>query len=391
MTSGRVLHVITSTQRRGAETFAVDLDRALRSAGWVSEVVALAHNGTGSRRAGSAGVGGDGGRSMLDVEALGPAPLSPTTLHALRRRAASAEVVVAHGSRTLLACEIAFVGAGVPVVYRSIGDPRAWSSIGSRRVRTGWMLRRCTAVVALWPAAADTLRRLHRVPADRVHVIPNGVPAERCPVPDPAARLAARERFGLPPEAPVVVCIGALSPEKRIGNAIDAVASLPDVHLLVVGDGPQRRELEQQASASASASGRVHFAGVLDGPGAALAAADVVVLSSRTEGMPGVLVEAGLSGVAAVATDVGGVREIVRDGETGFVVPPGDVPALAERLQQALEKAPVLGAAARDHCLAQFEIGAVATRWAALLDGISSPRDRRGDPPHAGPGDGESA
>ncbi len=347
--AGRVLHVVTSTQRRGAETFAVDLAAALGARGVASDVVALA--------AGS----GD----TLDVDTLGPSALGPATLRALRRRSAGATAVVAHGSRTLPACAVALAGRRTPVVYRSIGDPAAWAGGGVRRLRTRLLLRRMAGVTALWPAAADAVHTLYGVPRDRLHVLPNGVPAERCPVPDPAARHAARDRLGLPAAVPVVAVIGALSPEKRVADAVDAVAAVEGAHLLVAGDGPERHALEQRA---AQALGdRAHFAGVLPGPAEALAAADVVVSCSGTEGMPGVLIEAGLSGRPAVATDVGGVAQIVRDGETGLLVAPGDVAGLTAALARALPERDRLGASARAHCLATFEIGPVADGWAALL------------------------
>jgi len=183
-------------------------------------------------------------------------------------------------------------------------------------------------------------------------------------VPTVEDRAAARRRLGLPAEAPVVAAVGALGPEKCVGDAVAACARLAGAHLLVAGDGPERAALERRAAALAP--GRVHFAGTLPGPADALAAADVVVLASRTEGMPGVLVEAGLSGRPVVATAVGGVPEIVRDGETGVLVPPGDVAALADGLARALASRDRLGGAARRRCLAAFEIGPVADRWAAL-------------------------
>jgi glycosyltransferase involved in cell wall biosynthesis len=358
-TDRTVLHVITSARRRGAEVFAVDLARALADRAVPSEVVALGP--------------GDGG-AVLDVETLGPAPLAPTTLRALRRRAAGARLVVAHGSRTLPACALGLAGRRTPVVYRSIGDPAAWAGTGMRRARTQVLMGRMAAVTVLWPAAGDSVRTLHRVPARRIHVIPNGVPAERCPVPGDDDRRAARARFGVPTDAPVVAVIGALAPEKRVGDAVAAVAALPETHLLVVGDGPERGTLEQRAADEAP--GRVHLVGSLPGPTEALAAADVVVVSSRTEGMPGVLIEAGLSGIATVATDVGGVAQVVRDGVTGLLVPPDDVPALTAALRKALVDRARLGAAARRHCLATFEIGPVADRWAALVTALEDGRQR---------------
>jgi glycosyltransferase involved in cell wall biosynthesis len=342
-----VLHVVTSTQRRGAETFAVDLSAALAARGVAGEVVALA----------------PGGGATLDVEALGGRPLAPSTLRALRRRASGARLVVAHGSRTLPACAAALVG-GPPAVYRSIGDPAAWAGGGLRRARTRLLLSRMAAVTVLWPAAADSVRALYHVPAGRTHVIPNAVPAGRCPVPDADDRRAARQVLGLPAEAPVVAAIGALGPEKLVGDAVAACAALPEVHLLVAGDGPERAALERRAAAETP--GRAHFAGALPGATGALAAADVVVLPSRTEGMPGVLIEAGLSGVPAVATDVGGVAQIVRDGETGVLVAPGDVAGLAAGLRRALAGRQAMGAAARRRCLARFEIEPVAAAWADL-------------------------
>jgi glycosyltransferase involved in cell wall biosynthesis len=345
----RVLHVITSTQRRGAETFAVDLAAALGARGVASEVVALA----------------PGAGDTLDVATLGPAGLAPATLRALRRRAAGASAVVAHGSRTLPACALALAGRRTPVVYRSIGDPGAWAGGPVRRLRTRVLLGRMTAVTALWPAAADAVHDLYGVTRARLHVLPNGVPADRCPVPDAATGAAARARLGLPAGVPVVAAIGALSAEKRLADAIDAVAAVDGAHLLVAGDGPERPALEPRAAAALGE--RAHFAGVLPGPADALAAADVVVSCSRTEGMPGVLIEAGLSGRPAVATDVGGVAEIVRDGETGMLVRPGDVGGLTAALVRALAERSRLGAAARAHCLATFEIGVVADGWADLL------------------------
>lgn len=353
-----VLHVVTSTQRRGAETFAVDLSDALEARDVPSQVVALAPGTTGR---------------TLAVSALGDAPLAPRTLRALRRRARHARLVVAHGSRTLPACTSALAGLAVPVVYRSIGDPAVWAGAGLRRARTRLMLRRMAAVVVLWPGAGDSVHRLHGVAAERIHVIPNGCPAERFPVPDAAARGAARRDLGLPSDAPVVGIIGALGAEKRVGDAIGALATLPDVHLLVAGDGPDRPNLERHAAGEAP--GRVHFAGVLPGPSQALAAADVVALTSSTEGMPGVLIEAGMSGIATVATAVGGVAQVVKDGETGLLVPPGDVRVLAAALTRALAERDRLGPAARRHCLATFDIGVIADQWAQL---IRSPTTQKG-------------
>jgi glycosyltransferase involved in cell wall biosynthesis len=357
-----ILHVVAAAQRRGAETFAVDLAGALAERGLPAEVVAVAPGPAGG---------------ALDVDVLGPSALAPSTLRALRRRAGGAAVVVAHGSRSLPACGLGLAGRRVPVVYRSIGDPAAWAGGPVRRRRTGLLLGRMAAVTALWPGAKAALARLYGLPDDKVTVIPNAVPAARCPEVGPEARAAGRARVGLPAAAPVVAYLGALDADKRVGAAIEAVAARPAVHLLVAGEGPERAGLAAQAAAAAP--GRVHLLGTVADPAVALAPADLVVLPSRTEGMPGVLIEAGLAGLGAVATDVGGVGEVVVDGVTGVVVPaeaPSDDPgalaaALGAALDRALPRAADLGRAARRHCLAAFEIGPVADRWADLLRSLA--------------------
>lgn len=354
--SKTILHLVTASQRRGAEVFAADL------------VQALADDAEMTHRLAALTPGPQG--DQLGAEALGDKPFAPATLRALRRAARTADVVVAHGSKTLPASVAALAGTGTPFVYRSIGDPLAWSGSGLRRRRTALLLGRAARVVALWPAAADDLARVHGIPAERLAVVPNGVPAARCPVPTTADRAAARGRFDLPAAAPVVACIGALSPEKQVATAIGAVAALDGVHLLVVGDGPLRASLETQADGAAP--GRVRFTGVLPGPQEALAAADVLVLPSRTEGMPGVVIEAGLSGCPAVASRVGGVAEIVRDGETGVVVAsPDDLDGFTTGLRTVLTAAPAMGDAARRHCRERFEIAVVAAQWRDLLHGLA--------------------
>jgi len=101
-----------------------------------------------------------------------------------------------------------------------------------------------------------------------------------------------------------------------------------------------------------------------------MAAADVVVLPSDTEGQPRVAIEAGLSGLPVVATRVGGLAEIVEDGSTGFLVPPGDATRLAEGVRAARAAREWMGMAARQHCAARFDMSMVAVRWRTLLTSV---------------------
>jgi glycosyltransferase involved in cell wall biosynthesis len=244
-----------------------------------------------------------------------------------------------------------------------------WAPTPSRRWRTTLFLSRARHVVALGRGAAQVLRDRHRVRVDRLTVIPTGVPGRRFRPADADRRLAARAGLGVAPTDRVAAVVGAQSPEKSVDVLLRALPAATTVDvLLVAGDGPERARLE--AAVASLAAGRVRFLGVVDDPTAVYAAADVVVLPSATEGLPAVLVEAGLSGVPVVATDVGFVDEVVVDGETGILVPPGDPAALARGLASVADLPSDAGTRAREHCLARFDLGVVADRWAALLDGI---------------------
>lgn len=356
----RVLQIVTDTDRRGAQVFGVDLHRALEAFVDGVDTVAL----TAGR------VGG------LDLETLGPTAKSPRTGLALRRRARSFDVVVAHGSTTLPMCALWLAGTGVPFVYRQISDPLAWAPDRLRRARVRAGYRRAAHVVALWEGSAEVLVEHFGVPRSRITVIPNGVAAERMFRVTPARRRRARARFGLPQDARVAVFVGALAYEKGADIAIDAVAEIDGVRLLVVGDGPARPDLEERAAAQAP--GRVAFTGAIRDPGAAYAAADVVVVPSRSESMPAVVIEAGLSGVPCVATAVGAVPTMLAH-DNGVLVPPEAPSALAAALRDVLcdsQRAARLAESAYGHAGERWALESVAGVWADLLRAVALGGDR---------------
>ncbi|MFB7617415.1 glycosyltransferase family 4 protein [Kitasatospora sp. NPDC056181] len=357
-TRPRILHLITDPRRRGAQSLARDLHRELRRRGQASALRALAPHP-------------DAHPDAPDTRAttvLGPGRLHPATLRALRAAARTADLVVAHGSATLPACALALAGTRTPFVYVSIGDPRHWTASPLRRLRTGVLLHRAAAVTALADEARAVLQDRFRLPAGKVRTIPNARAADRYPPADgPADRRAARHALGLPADGLLVAWIGAIAPEKRLDLALDALDRLPDVRLAVAGDGPLRTALEQHPAAA-----RAHFLGTLADPAPLYRAADALLLTSDSEGVPGVLIEAALAGLPAVATDVGWVRSVVQDGRTGALTAPGDPLALAEALAKVLagDRA-ALGAAAREHALAHSELGVVADRWQALFTAVT--------------------
>lgn len=357
----RILQVITDTDRRGAQLFALDLAGALAGSGHAVQTVALAPGSVGG----------------LDVEVLGANRRSARAVVTLRRRMARVDVTIAHGSTTGPACAIAGHGERRPFVYRQVSDSRFWAPGPVRRERVRRTLDRAERVVTLSEYNRRVLVEWIGVPADRIRIVPNGVSARRFPPVDDATRHAARIALGLP-EAPTLVSVGALVAEKGNDLVVDALARLDGVHLVLAGDGPERVALQQQADRVAP--GRVHFVGVLDQAVVAFRAADVAVLASRGgDAMPASLIEAGLCGLPAVSTSVGAIPEIVLDGRTGSVVAPNDRNALTDALRRLtgnLAVANAWGQAARTHCHERFEITPVARAWESVLAEVVSDHTR---------------
>ena len=354
MDYGPILQVITDNDRRGAQVFADDLHDSLTRLGVNVRTVALAPaSGPGS----------------LDFDVLGPGRRHPRTLRALRRAIRESSVVVGHGSTTLPMCALASRSLSVPFVYRQISEQRFWVNTRGRYLRTRAALSTADHLVALWRGAKEVLVSDFGVAAERVTIIPNGVPSERCQLVDADARFAARQRFGLDPDAPTLLSIGAFVPEKGVDILVSAMEeqALAGWQLLLVGAGPERDRLEELASRAPSGSVLVNDP-VVSGA-EAIAAADVIGLTSRGgDSMPAVLIEAGMMGVPAVATPVEGIVDIVLDGRTGRLVEREDPFATAEAVAHVGARRFEFGRAARQHCISKFEMEAVGAQWKAVLD-----------------------
>lgn len=345
-----VLQVITSTVRRGAERFAVALEPELVQRGLSVRTVALV----------------DGGEGGFEVDVLGQTRLGLETLRALRSEASRSAVVIAHGSSTLPAAALALPGLGVPFVYRNIGDPYYWGSSMARRVRSCAFLSRADGVVALTSTTAERINDHYRVASKRIHVIPRGIPEEQFPRRSAEDQAAARHRLGFDGDERIAVCVGALSPEKNNVLAIDAISRLPKRwHLLIAGGGPDEELV--RAAVDARGDGRVQMLGAVERPAELMAAADLLLLPSDTEGLPGVVIEAGLVGVSAVSTDVGFIRDIIEDRVSGYLVPIGDADAMAAAVLEAEPDLARLGQESFERCRRGFSMRSAADRWFDVL------------------------
>ncbi len=166
---------------------------------------------------------------------------------------------------------------------------------------------------------------------ERVVVIPNPAP----PVGELPSREEARAALGI--DGPTLGTAGRLTAQKALGDALAALGRVDGVSLVVLGDGPEREGLERR-SAELGLTGRVRFlgAGTRDDVVRLFLAADAALLTSAWENLPHTLLEALAVGTPVIATAVGGVPEVVRDGENGLLVPPGDVEAIAAAIERLL-------------------------------------------------------
>lgn len=192
----------------------------------------------------------------------------------------------------------------------------------------------------------------------KISVICNGVDVNRYT--RPVDRIAIRRQLELPDDTRLLIVVGTLKIQKGHSYLLEAmpevVAQTPNLHLLIAGDGELRAELMEQTR-QLGLDGHVHFLGNRQAVPELLAASDYFVLPSLWEGLPMALIEAMASALPVIATEVSGTRQVMISGETGLLIPPGDVAQLRAALLQLLmnpAQARSMGAAARQRVIAEF-------------------------------------
>ncbi len=344
-----VVVLVTSDRRRGAEVFGRRLVDGLQARAWDARLVALRSGGAGAGVAVEASLAGQGASDVAVVRAL------RSYLKAVRP-----DVVVANGGATLRTLVAATrVWRRRPrTVYSSIGEPSYWLRSRRHGRLQRLLIGRCDHVTAVSEETRRQLIDLMGVPPQRVTTAPTGVP-------ESWFRLAPPEEH---PELRVLVA-GALAPEKdplTAARAVREAASDIEVTARIAGDGPLRARLEEVAGDDIELLGSVADMEPL------FAWCDVLMSTSLTEGLPGVVLEAAAAGRPVVASSVGGTAEVVEDGVSGLLVEPGDVTGFAAALRE-LGKDPErrrrMGAAGRE-LARRYTLDTSIDRYETILRGL---------------------
>jgi glycosyltransferase involved in cell wall biosynthesis len=263
---------------------------------------------------------------------------------------------------------VAGLEARVPEIVLGVrvADPSRW-----RRWVESRVARRVSRVVCVSRSVADYVREMANMPPEKLAVIPNGIDFSAGPT--PAADLG---RFGIASDRKVLAFVGRLHPQKGLDWLLPrlppAFAQLPNHDLLVIGDGPQRSRLARQAG-SLGIANRIHFVGRQGDVAALLRSSSLLVLPSRWEGMPNVVLEAMAAGLPVVSTDAAGVEELLGDAAPEQMAAQGDSDGFMRRLLRLAKDerlSSALGQRNRRRAEQHFSLSEVVARYAALYESL---------------------
>ena len=353
----KLLHVIDSLDFSGAARQLVLLGPELMKAGWHVEVCCLGPGGPWANDLRTAGV--------AVTELNWTRWFDPGALWALRDRLARTDADIIHVWRRSALRAVALVARdrlsrvvlSAPLPGRGL---LAWYD--------RWLLRqpRCLAVAG--PSDRGLCEQLG-LPADRLRVLPPAVEQSGAGEPADPALVSYPQR---------IVCVGELRPEQGFRFAVWAMDILlylfPDTHLLIVGEGPERSALRDLSHGLRNVR-NVHFLGYVPDVTGLLRGAAMCWVPSRANVGRQVALEAMAVGCPVIASDVPCLREVIDDGRTGLLVPPGDVIALARRTRTLLVDpglGPRLATAARTEVQARHSVAAAVQQWQELYRSVAA-------------------
>ncbi len=325
----RTVLVTNGLARGGAETQLVRLAAALRARGDAVRILSILPTAAFADEVAALGVG----VTVLAPGARpGAAALVAAAVADLRRD--RPDVLVSFVYQADVLARVAGRLAGVPVIVSSLRDERAGAGAQGGRARARELLLRATDGLATLTttnstAAAERFARRGVVSPRRLRVVPNGLDAGAV-ARGSAVRDRVRAVLGAPPGALVWLAAGRLAAQKDHATLLGALAARPGERLWIAGEGPLRAELERRA-ADLGVADRVALLGLRDDLPDLLAGCDALALSSAWEGLPNVVLEAMAAARLVVATRVGGVAELVREGVTGALCPPATCPPWPRR------------------------------------------------------------
>lgn len=325
----RTLFVITSMPVGGAETLLVNMLDRFNPQRIAAEVVCLKSLGPlGESISGRHNVHSDFLAKKWDLRVL------PRLVSLMRRRQIDAVITIGAGDKMFWG-RLAAKCAGVPVICSALHST-GWPDGVGRMNR--WLTPITDGFIAVADHHGTHLAKYEKFPENRVHIIRNGIDCQRF-VPSPQARVGLRNELRLPSDARLVGIVAALRPEKNHAMFVEVAAAVchgdPKAHFVIVGDGPERASIQQAIDLHGIAD-RVHLLGTRHDTPTIVAGLDLFLLCSHNEASPVSILEALACEVPVISTRVGSVAESVRDGETGYLVAPGDTAAMVQRARQLL-------------------------------------------------------
>jgi glycosyltransferase involved in cell wall biosynthesis len=371
-----IAHVLSSFGLGGQERVALDLARTQVEAGHEVIAVSLAREPEGPCAVlfRSAGVRAETVAKQFRID-----PTLPLRLGRHLSRA-GVSVVHTHNPHALIyGAPAAFVAGALAIHTKHGMNPDTARRLWLRR--TAGKLAR--AHVAVTPALARVALKSGDCDGPRLHVVANGVDLTRFK-PSRRARAEARLELGIPRDAWVVGTVGRLAPEKNQALLVDAMADQlgEQRQLIIVGDGPERAALAARVAATGR-SRYVHMTGARTDVQHLLAAFDAFALTSRTEGLPLVLLEAMAMGLPVVSTAVGGIPDLIEHRITGLLLPSGDVARLSRQLSSLSRDFSLsrqVGEGARRMVLERYSLTRMASDYEALYKSLMRSRNTGGTP-----------
>lgn len=384
--SPRVLFLDQSGELGGAELSLLDIARHFRA----QATVALLADGPFAARLRDAGIACDvlaGTAALLSVRRQdGPAQWLHAvgavgrSIAALARLARTHDLIYANTQKSFVLGALAALVARRPLIWH-LRDILSAAHFGSANLRLTIALARMTRARVIANSQATTAAFVAAGGAvQNVVTIPNGIDPAPWRILDAEARQRLRETLGLA-DGPVLGTFGRLAEWKGQHILLEAVACLPGTQAIVVGDAlfgeVEYRDLLIARTRELDVERRVHFLGFRNDVGALMQACDVVVHASiAPEPFGRVIVEAMLAGLPVIASDAGGAREIVENGRSGILVPPGDPETLAAAVRDLLgdqARAQRLALAGKERALAEFGLDRALERIEATVTEAASP------------------